>query len=240
MKRYWINIIVLIIALSPMALCGQSKDIDAPVWCNRNAGPKIALTFDDGPKPEYAGPILDILAEYGAKGTFFVVGKEAQLFPELIARINQAGHELANHTYSHIRLDMLSPREIATEIVANSDVIQAITGKTPVYFRPPGGRYNRAVLEKVKALGMVTVLWDVNAGDYMRSDMATNGISESDTLDAHTASEIYDRVTSRARDGSIILFHNGGSQTSQALPKVLETLQARGYIFVTLSELLAK
>jgi peptidoglycan-N-acetylglucosamine deacetylase len=196
-----------------------------PVGCKdsggtpRSNGPtspkRIALTFDDGPS-SYTPKVVSVLEHHHAKGTFFEIG--AQVSSES-REVLKAGEELANHSYHHENYPSRS------SMAATNSRIRSVSGFTPCLFRPPGGAYNSRVVSDARALGMTTVLWNVDPRDW-----STPG-----------SSAIYSRVVSAARPGAIVVMHDGGgdrSQTVAALPRIIETLHGRGYQLVTVSKLL--
>lgn len=205
------------------------------VWDGNKARNVVALTFDDGPKPEFCQPILDILDRYGAKATFFVVGREAQDSPDLIMRMADSGHEIGNHSYSHIPIKNMPVGEALGDIQRCSEVIYNITGKQPKYFRPPGGEYNSGIANGLKKMGLTTVYWSLNAVDY--NDDMTPGYEVPEDYQA-TAKELSKRIVDNVSPGTIILMHNGSEQTVIALPFILSELKNRGYGFVTISDML--
>ena len=183
---------------------------------------EIALTIDDGPHPVYTPELLQILAQNGIKATFFVVGEQAERYPELIRAESDAGHAIGNHTYDHVSLIKIPPQYIDTEIKACGEVINRITGKSPHLFRPPGGEYNRSVAEATEALGYKLVLYSDDPGDY--AEPGTQVI-EKRTLDTIS-------------NGGIILLHDGSAQTLTILPQLIQRLKARGFQFVSVDQLL--
>ena len=183
---------------------------------------EIALTIDDGPHPVYTPELLQILAQNGIKATFFVVGEQAERYPELIRAESDAGHAIGNHTYDHVSLIKIPPQYIDTEIKACGEVIKRITGKSPHLFRPPGGEYNRSVAEATEALGYKLVLYSDDPGDY--AEPGTQVI-EKRTLDTIS-------------NGGIILLHDGSAQTLTILPQLIQRLKARGFQFVSVDQLL--
>lgn len=182
---------------------------------------QIALTFDDGPKAEYTEKLLLILKEEGAKATFFDVGKSIAKHPELlIAQLND-GHCVGTHTYNHDRLTKVSHAEMLHDIRQGAEEIKKVTGQSPRYFRPPGGTFDRSVLNVIDNMGYKTVLWSINTGDYQQPGV--NIISN--------------KVLNNVSNGAIILFHEGVPQTIEALPNIIRTLRKRGYSLVTIDEL---
>lgn len=185
----------------------------------------IALTFDDGPHQKYTPEILDILAEYNAKSTFFVIGDNADKNPDVVSRIYKEGHELANHTYTH----PLRPSvpKLIKEIKQTRETIYGISGYSPTLFRPVEGQYTDELIEAVVKEGYQVVMWSWHM----------------DTLDWKNpgVNKIVDIVLKGTSPGNVVLFHDGGGnreQTVNALKKILPELEERGYKFVTISELL--
>lgn len=212
---------LLIIGLTPLIIHANSVTI----WKGDPNSQKVALTFDDGPKPGESNRILNILDEYGVRATFFVIGSKAQEYPDLIYRIHSSGHDLANHSYSHTNLTTLDYDGILTELIDTNTLLNNATNTPIRYFRPPGGKYNKDVLRAVNTLNLNMIMWDVNSGDY-----ATRLSKEHDPIDKS--------VLEKASGGSIILLHNGGEKTIQALPKIITGLQTRGYQLVPLRDML--
>jgi len=184
---------------------------------------QIALTFDDGPHPEYTPQILALLKQENIRTSFFLVGSQAEKYPELVRAQMAAGHSIGNHTYHHVSLPKIPEAYVAAEIKTCGDVLQSITGKAPDLFRPPGGDYNTQVAEAAEALGYTMVLWTDDPGDY-----ASPG-----------EQQILSRTLSDAGNGGIILLHDGIQQTVDVLPRIIETLKAQGYRFVTIDEMRA-
>ncbi len=186
---------------------------------------KIALTFDDGPHPRYTGEILDILGEYDIKATFFVIGENVELYPDLIEREIAEGHEIGNHTESHKSLLKADRAEISREVGVLGDSLREKFGYAASLLRPPGGQYTEALAEYAKENSQKIILWSVDTRDW-----------------AHTSvSGIRENVMKNTSDGSIILFHDyvaGKSPTPEALRSVIPELLAKGYKFVTVSELI--
>ncbi|MDA1354379.1 MAG: polysaccharide deacetylase family protein [bacterium] len=203
---------------------------------------EVTLTFDDGPHPDYTPELLRILREANVKATFFVVGKAVANYPKLTRKIAEEGHEIANHSYMHYRYDGMSTADMAAELRAVNELIERTTGQKPVFFRPPGGRYNKLVLDAVGNEGMVMGLWDVNAGDYYKpipvKERKPYRFSKR-SAQRRSQSMVRD-VVGRTRGGSVILFHNTDGETLKAIPEVIRLLREKGYDFVPMASLLTR
>jgi peptidoglycan-N-acetylglucosamine deacetylase len=190
--------------------------------------PLVALTFDDGPTLPYTEEILAVLQERGAKATFFVIGTSLAQQPELGQRILQEGHELGNHSYSHQRMIFKSAEFIRTEIEQTDALIRQAGASGEIHFRSPFGK---------KFLLLPLYLNRVN-----RKNIFVSVEPDSYANVAASAAGIVEHVLARTQPGSIILLHaetESRGTSRQALPGILDGLQARGYRFVTVSELLA-
>ncbi len=206
-----------------------------PILYHQGAGGahEVAITFDDGPDPVWTPKVLDILRKRGVKAAFFLVGKNCESYPRLVARIVEEGHEIGNHTYTHRNLAAMSPAQTRVELNATERLIESITGRSTALFRPP---YNAdstpadiAELAPLKLaqneLGYTIVLEKVDPRDWAQPG----------------ADKIVQRVKELRGEGNIVLLHDAGgdrSQTVEALPKIIDYLQTRGDRIVPLSELL--
>lgn len=130
------------------------------------ARPRLALTFDDGPHPIHTPQLLEVLNANGLAATFFVVGQEAERYPELIRRMAAEGHELANHTWSHGDPSQTSPRRFLDEVQKTDELIRELTGTAPAAMRPPRGELNAAKLWGLWSRGKTVALWNVDPRDY--------------------------------------------------------------------------
>lgn len=182
---------------------------------------EIALTFDDGPHAGKTEQLLSILRAAHVRATFFVVGKEVDAHPELVRQELADGHEIGNHTYSHLRLPALNAYQDAEEVMAGARAIERATGSRTRLFRPPGGEYDAQDVQLLKRLGCVMVLWTDDPGDWARPPAVV----------------LERRILDGVDNGSIILLHDGIPETLQMLPDLLKKLKARGYRFVTASEM---
>ncbi|MEL1135647.1 polysaccharide deacetylase family protein [Desulfitobacterium sp. THU1] len=180
----------------------------------------LALTFDDGPDPLYTGYILDVLKEKNVKATFFVLGMNAQGNPELLKRISEEGHEIANHGYSH----SYTPSKFVRELTRTDELLYELLQKRTTYYRPPGGIISESVLAGVKEQGHTLTLWSIDSKDWQNPGPP----------------RIIQNVVKNSFPGGIILLHDGGErreQTIQALGPIIDRLREQGYRFGTVSEL---
>lgn len=184
----------------------------------------VALTFDDGPHPRWTPLVLDALDKHAARATFFVLGVNAKRWPELVSRAAAAGHEIACHTYGHPHLTRLSDQAIERELGRFAQVVLPLTTDPPVWLRPPYGSVDGRVRRVVGRLGYRVALWDVDTNDWRKPSAQT----------------IASRILAGARNGKVILMHDGGgdrSRTVEALRIALPKLVERGVRLVTLSQL---
>lgn len=207
----------------PDAERGQGRPVGAVIYRGNPSRRMVAITFDDGPFPIYTTLLLDTLHRLGLQATFFLVGEQVQQYPYFARAIVRAGHEVGNHTFHHASLTHVSPEKAVEEIVQAQEVIAEVTGQTPSYFRPPGGDYNRVVLRTVRRLGLTSVFWTANSGDY--------------TLLGRKVLQA--RILARVNNGGILLFHQGVANTIWVLPQMTEVLRRRGYTITHVSGLFA-
>jgi len=232
--RGWLSgVAVLMIALGLFTFAAVSPGAQAfgPVFDRGQVEQAVvALTFDDGPNRRTM-ELLDILARYGVKATFFVVGEDVQQRPELARRIVAEGHAIGNHTYSHpLLMAAERPARIERELDEATEAIRAATGVTPTIFRPPHGWRSPWLVDLACRQGYTVVTWSVALEDGLGLSPET----------------IAERVLNRVRPGAIILLAEEGEGESElstdnamlALPRIIEPLQARGYRFVTVPELI--
>jgi peptidoglycan-N-acetylglucosamine deacetylase len=186
----------------------------------------IALTFDDGPSPKNTTQILEILKKNHVKATFFVVGPMVQTYPQIAKQVVADGHDLGNHTWNHSyrRMDQATA---ASEIDRTADIIYKTTGVKTALFRPPGGYLNNGLADYAKNQNYAVMMWSSLCGDADRHTPQVAGM--------------VNNVLKTATPGAIVLLHDGGgnrSRTVKALPQIIAGLKAKGYQFVTGSELL--
>lgn len=195
------------------------------IWDIKTDEKVVALTFDDGPHPKYTEQILDLLEQYEANGTFFIVGQLAEKSPELVLRMHESGHEIANHTYTHPYTKSVSP--IMEEVNQTSDTIFSITGTKPNLFRPVEGYYTDELVKESVKNGYKIVMWSWHQDT---EDWKNPGVNK-----------IVNTVLNGLGNGNVVLFHDGGGnreQTVQALEKILPELKNQGYRFITISQMI--
>lgn len=197
----------------------QKKAVTAATESSMEDRKKIALTFDDGPHPYYTEQLLDGLKERDVKVTFFVLGKHAEQYPDLVQRMNDEGHLIGNHTYSHIQLSKQNREAFKEELVKTSELIESLTGQEVQYVRPPYGTWDRKFEEE---LNMFPVLWTIDPLDWSSKNVAG----------------IVQKVTAKAKENSIILMHDEYKTTVTAVFQIIDELQEEGYEFVTVDEIL--
>jgi peptidoglycan-N-acetylglucosamine deacetylase len=184
----------------------------------------IALTFDDGPYPVYTPMLLDVLRDLGVRATFFLIGQDAQQWPELTRRIEADGNEIADHTFSHPNLDEETAAEVRKEILEGRDALWTLSRDPAVrtLMRPPHGRYTERTLQIAQGLGYSVVLWTDDSGDWR----------------SVTVAQLQRHLLAHATAPEIVLLHSGKLATIEALPYVVARFKQAGYRFVTVGSLL--
>ena len=215
------SIIAIVCSVGVLA----DSDRKLPIYCVETEKKQVALSFDAAWGNDDTETLINILREYDAKATFFVVGAWVDKYPESVKQLSDAGHQVMNHSNTHPYMTKLSEQQKIDEIKSCNNKIYNITGKTPTLFRAPYGDYDNATIETVEKLGMYTIQWDVDSLDWK---------------DSATAQSICKRVTSKVKNGSIVLFHNDAECTPEALPDILKCLKEDGYEFVFIEELIYK
>ena len=211
-----------LLANLPAYVSASTATRQLPIYCVQRDSKVCALSFDAAWGNEDTQTLIDILDRYQVKATFFVVGDWVDKYPESVKALSDAGHEIMCHSNDHAHFNTLSADQIAADINACCDKIEAVTGTRPTLFRPPFGEYDDHVVTTVRGMGMEIIQWDVDSLDWKDYDAPT----------------ITQRVTSKVGPGSIVLFHNAALHTPEALPSILEYLLQEGYDVVPISQLI--
>jgi peptidoglycan/xylan/chitin deacetylase (PgdA/CDA1 family) len=186
-------------------------------------GPYIAMTFDDGPSATLTPKLLDLLAARHVKATFFVIGENVAEHPEIVARAAREGHEIGNHSWSHPNFAKMSQESVRSQLKRTDDAIKSAIGNRPTLLRPPYG----SITDREKhwihdEFGYQIILWDVDPYDWKRPGPAV----------------VRNRILKETQSGSIVLSHDIHTGTIEAMPSTLDALEAKGFQFVTVSELI--
>lgn len=222
-----VTVLAVIVIAGILSMIAEDGDSAGTVECVTNVineeedlnTPRIAITFDDGPHPYYTEQLLDGLKERGAKASFFVMGKQAEAYPELVLRMHEEGHLVGNHTYSHIQLGKNNRETFKAELVKTNELLSGIMGEEPQYVRPPYGSWDKSFETE---LMMIPVLWTIDPMDWCSSDVKG----------------IVSKVTKNAKENSVILMHDEYKSSVTAALEIVDILQKQGYEFVTVDEIL--
>ena len=195
-----------------------------PIYSVEREEKVCAITFDCAWGTEYTDAILSALKNSSVRATFFMVEFWAEKYPGFVKKIDESGCEIGTHSSTHSYMSKLNAEGIKSELSTSSQAIKDVTGKEVELFRPPYGDYDDELIKTASELGYYTIQWDVDSLDW--KDLS--------------ASDIAMRVINGVKSGSIILMHNNGLHTAEAVPIILETLKNKGYTFVTVDELIYK
>ena len=179
----------------------------------------VALTFDDGPHPVYTEEILDVLDQAGIKASFFMMGKEAELYPDVVKKVSDAGHLIGNHSYHHVQLNKLSKEAAKGEIEKTNQLIREWTGEDPLYIRPPYGAWSQE-LENV--VDMIPVFWNVDSLDWKLQNKE----------------RVLCCLSGQVEEGDMILMHDGYQSSVDAAFALVDQLQNQGFVFVNVEEMI--
>lgn len=218
MGRRWLSIVMIsgILILLGVRETALPVDGSAEICEVRHY---LALTFDDGPRPGTTDRLLDALKQQGASATFFLVGEQAALYPDLVKRMQAESHQVGNHTWSHVRLEGKNTSELLEEIERNEQLLEEILGGENYWLRPPYGVIAPEVEAQVK---VPLVKWSVDPRDWESRDK----------------DKIVKAVLESVEPNSIILLHDIYPTSVDAALEIVDTLQKEGYWFVTVEELL--
>lgn len=193
-----------------------------PIYSVEREDNKISISFDCAWGTEHTDAILQALSAGNVRATFFMVQFWTEKYPDYVKKIDENGHEIGTHSATHSYMSKQSETEILGELRSSSEAIEKITEKRVTLFRPPYGDYDDLLVDTANGMGIFPVQWDVDSLDW--KDLS--------------ASDIAARIVERVKSGSIILCHNNGLHTADALPIVIDTLRAKGYEFVPIGELI--
>ncbi len=212
------------IAGTDKAVAASASERRIPIYSVGTEEKKVSISFDAAWGNEQTQTLLNVLDKYKVKATFFLVGDWVRKYPDDVKAIAKAGHDVGNHSNTHPYMTQIGIDKMREEIQTCSDEIEKLTGKKTTLFRPPYGDYDNNVVDTVNSLGMYCVQWDVDSLDW-------KGLSKE---------EMCSRIKNNIGCGSIVLMHNGGENTPDALPSIIESIQELGYEIVPISELLPK
>ena len=215
-------VMVLMREVGAYAVNAMTKARSLPIYSVAREEKNIAISFDCAWGTEHTDAILKALDQNDVRCTFFMVEFWTEKYPEYVKKIDEAGHEIGTHSKTHPYMSKLSESEIRAELSSSSEAITAVTGKKVDLFRPPYGDYDNLVIDTAKSMGIYSIQWDVDSLDW--KDLS--------------ATDIAMRIINGVKPGSIILCHNNGLHTAEALPLIFSTLQNRGYEFVPIGELI--
>ena len=193
-----------------------------PIYYVKTEEKKIAISFDCAWGVDYTDKLLETMKNENVHCTFFAVEFWSAKYPDYLKKIADAGHEIGTHSSTHPYMSKLDKSAIVKELTTSKEIIEKTTGKKVELFRPPYGDYDDLLIDTATELGLYTIQWSVDSLDW--KDLS--------------ASEIKNRVVSRAKNGSIVLFHNQGLHTAEALPAIIKELKSKGYEFVPIGELI--
>ena len=206
----------LLLSTLPILPVRAEESTDAPL---------VALTFDDGPHPGRTKRILALLDRYSVKATFFILGCNAEYYPEPLALAVAAGHEIEDHSFDHVTRGKTA-LDLENSITKTARIIERASGRSPRFFRPPEGKCTPELNEALSVLGYESVFWTVDSRDWT----------------GKPAEAIARDVLAQVKDGDVLLFHDytcPGENTLHALEKIIPALLSRGYRFVTVEEMFA-
>ena len=199
-----------------------SRKKELPIYYVETDEKVLAISFDCAWGTDYTDKLLEVMEEEKVRCTFFMVEFWVKKYPEYVKKISDMGHEIGTHSATHPYMSKLSKEKIAKELSTSSSLIEGIINKKVTLFRPPYGDYSDTLIQTAKEMGIYTIQWDVDSLDW--KDLS--------------AREIQSRVTSKVKKGSIVLFHNQGLHTHEALKGIITTLKSQGYAFKPIGEMI--
>lgn len=230
-KKIVLSLIISIVTVLILVFTGigyqsvfNSKKRELPIYYVKTDKKVVSISFDCAWGTDYTDSLLETMERENVKSTFFVVEFWAKKNPEYLKKIIKMGHEIGTHSSTHPYMSKLSKENIIKELTSSSKVIEEITNKKVNLFRPPYGDYDDELIKTARELGLYTIQWDVDSLDW--KDLSKD--------------EIKNRVIKKVKNGSIILFHNQGLHTHEALPLIISELKSMGYEIIPISQMIYK
>lgn len=228
LRKKTLIIALLVLAFAVFVPVGAtvafSRQKKLPIYSVGTEEMKVAISFDCAWGTDYTETLLNIMEREKVVSTFFMVEFWTTKYPDLVKKIAGGGHAIGTHSTTHSYMSKLTEAQIEEELTRSSMAIKAVTGEEVTLFRPPYGDYDDLLIETAERLGLYTIQWDVDSLDWKNL----------------SAAEIAARVTSGVKNGSIVLFHNNGLHTAEALPAVIADLKEKGFTFVRIDDLIYK
>ena len=228
LRKKTLIIALLVLAFAVFVPVGAtvafSRQKKLPIYSVGTEEKKVAISFDCAWGTDYTETLLNIMEREKVVSTFFMVEFWTTKYPDLVKKIAGGGHAIGTHSTTHSYMSKLTEAQIEEELTRSSMAIKAVTGEEVTLFRPPYGDYDDLLIETAERLGLYTIQWDVDSLDWKNL----------------AAAEIAARVTSGVKNGSIVLFHNNGLHTAEALPAVIADLKEKGFTFVRIDDLIYK
>ncbi len=231
-KRRLLRVVTLLLVLITGAAIGifavlssvdtKAETVKTPIYCVDRADNKISVTFDCAWENSNTDSLIAILENAGVKATFFVTGEFCDKYPDDVKKLYDAGHEIANHSDKHPHIKGMNINELIADTKECSRKIEMITGCAPTLYRAPYGEYDDKALTTLEGMELKVIQWNVDSIDW----------------DKPSAETIIQRTTQNIESGSVLLFHNDLENTTEALPKVLDSLRTQGFVPVKVSELI--
>lgn len=200
----------------------MSENREIPIYYVDTQDKICSISFDAAWGNEQTDTLLDILDEYEVKSTFFLVKQWVDKYPDDVKEIAARGHDVGNHSSTHPHMAQLSAEQQVAEITDCNAAIEELTGSSPTLFRAPYGEYDNKLVENLRAEDMYCVQWNIDSLDWKDP----------------TPDEMVERIKNKLVPGSVILMHNGATNTPEALPRIIEAIQSEGYTIVPLSKLI--
>ena len=222
-------VVILIIATSIIGIgyvsaFGNNQKRQLPIYYVQTERKVVSISFDCAWGTDYTDKLLEVMAKHNVKSTFFAVEFWAKKNAKYLKKISEMGHEIGTHSSTHPYMSKLSRENVIKELSSSREVIESIIEKKINLFRPPYGDYNDQLITTAKELGLYTIQWDVDSLDW--KNLSSN--------------DIKNRVVSRVRNGSIVLFHNQGLHTHEALDGIIKELKSKNYEFLPIGQMIYK